>query len=91
MFSLRRPDLLVLSSVDFVETILDPRHLFKVKRTESSMFESFKYEFSSVLNMYSALVQLGSCEAQHRSVNQCKNKKKLGHSSVSLDREEQEK
>ena len=37
LLSLRRPGLLVLSCVDFVEAIQDPRQLFTVKQPESQM------------------------------------------------------
>ena len=37
-----------------------------------------------------ALVQLGSCDVQHCFVSKCINKTKLRHSSVSMDRGEQD-
>ena len=71
---LRRPCLPVLWCVDFVEAIQDPRHLFKVKRPEYYMFEVVIDESSALLTTGSALVQLGSREAQHCFVNRCKNR-----------------
>ena len=83
VLSLQRPGLLVLRCVDFVEAMQDPRHLFKVKQPESQMVEA---NLCALLTTCAALVEHGSCEAQHCFVKKCKNKKKLGHSSVSLDR-----
>ena len=90
MLSLRRPGVLDLGRVDVVEVIQDPRHLLKVKRPESQMVEVVIYVSSNPLTTSSALAQLGSCAAQHCFVNTCQNKKKLGQSSVSLDRGEHE-
>ena len=80
------PGLLVMSYVDIVEAIQDPRFLFK--RTEPQIVEVVIYVSSALLTTSSALVQLGSCEAQHCFVNKCE--KKLGRSSVSVNRGEQE-
>ena len=55
------------------------------------MFEVVIDESSALLTTGSALVQLGSREAQHYFVNRCQNRKNLGHSSISLNRGEQDK
>ena len=88
MLSLWRPGLIVLSCVDFVKWIQDPRHLFKVKRPESHMVEVVIYVSSNLLTTCSPLVQLDRCKALHFYFNQCTEKKKLGHNSVLLDRGE---
>ena len=72
MLSLQRPCLPVLSGLNFFE-IRDPRNLIKVKRPEYHMLEVSIYVSSALLTTCSALLQLGSCEAQHCFVNQCKN------------------
>ena len=90
MLSLQRPGLLFLSGVDFVKAMQDLRHLFKVRQPESQMVEVVIYVSSDLLTTCSALAQLGNCEAQHCFVYRCANKKKLGYSSASLDREEQD-
>ena len=54
------------------------------------MIDVVIYVSSALLTTYSALVQLGNCEVQHCFVNKCKTKENLGHSSVSLDRGEQD-
>ena len=53
------------------------------------MFEVVIDKSSALLTTGSALVQLGSREAQHCFVNRCINRKNLGHSSISLNRGEQ--
>ena len=82
------PGLLVMSYVDIVEAIQDPRFLFK--RTEPQIVEVVIYVSSALLTTSSALVQLGSCESQHYSVDKCTNKQKLVDSSASLDRRERD-
>ena len=57
MLSLWSPSLVVLSSVDFVEAIRDPRYLFKVKQIESEMVEVGMYVSSTLLTTCS-LAQL---------------------------------
>ena len=54
------------------------------------MFEVVIDESSALLTTGSALVQLGSREAQHCFVNRCKNIKNLGHSIISLNSGDQE-
>ena len=91
MLSLRRPGLPVWWCVNFVEAIQDPWHLFKVKRPECKLFEAIIDESSDLLTTCSAVVQLGSREAQHCFVDRCKNKKNPGHSGISLSTGEQDK
>ena len=55
------------------------------------MFDVGIDESSALLTTGSALVQLGSREAQHCFVNRCNNRKNLGHISISLNRGEQDK
>ena len=86
MLSLRHPGLLVLSYVKFVDAIQDLMHLLLANRPESQMAVVVTYVSCARLRTCSALAQIVSCQAQHCFVNECKNKKKLGHSSVSLHR-----
>ena len=88
MLSLRRSGLLGLDCVDVVEAIRDPRQLFKVERPESQTIEVIIYVSSALLTKCSALAQRDRCKAQRCFVNQCKNKKKQGRSSVSFNRGE---
>ena len=67
-----------------------PEALVQSQQPESQMIEAVIYVSSAVLTMCTTLVELGSCEAQHFFVNKCKSKEELGHSSVSLDRGEQD-
>ena len=89
MLSLRCPILPVLSCVDFVEAIQDPKHLFKVLGPESQMIEVVIDVSSDLLTAFSAFVQLGSREARHWFVNRCKNIKTVSQGSISLNRGEQ--
>ena len=75
MLSLRCPSLPVFGWVHFVEAIQDPRHLLQGKQPESQMVEVVIDAFSVLLTTYLATTQLGSCVAQHRYVNRCKDKK----------------
>ena len=60
-----RAGILVFSCVHCVEAIQDPGQVFKVKIPESQMPEVVIYVSSALLTTCLALVQLGSCEAQH--------------------------
>ena len=86
--SLLRPDLPDLKRVDYVDMIQDPRHLFKGIRTEFKLFEVDRDKYFDRLITCSTI---GSQEAQHCFVNRCKNRKNLGHISISLNRGEQDK
>ena len=91
MLFLRCSGLLVLSCVDYIEVVPDPRHWFKIKRQESQMVEAVIYVSFHLFTTWSPFVQLTSYEAQHCFVNRAKNKKRISHSSVSLDTGEQDR
>ena len=83
MLSLPRRGLLLSIRNNFVKAIEDPRQCLKSNDHQSQMAEVVIHVSSTLLTKCTTLLQLDSCEAQHCFFSKCKNKKKLGHSSVS--------